>query len=176
MFIGRKVEIELVVARTHHVRYLGSDGFDLAHEYIHLFVIGGEYESLVLDCPLFKDYRIELQETEVILDDEDSSVGNLRITKAYTVQKHKNQDMDKIQTVSKSSQRFKSDSEDDEKNLNDGDIYKDSYVQVSCRPDIDKIQTLDADQDEISWQIIRRCFMFLYISFHLIWLVFCLYH
>ena len=52
--------------------------------------IGGEYESLVLDCPLFEKFRIQLQETEVILDDEDSTVGNLRIGKAYIV--HKQQD------------------------------------------------------------------------------------
>lgn len=57
---------------------------------IYLLRIGGEYESLVLDCPLFENFRIQLQETEVILDDEDSTVGNLRIGKAYIV--HKQQD------------------------------------------------------------------------------------
>lgn len=41
---------------------------------------GGEYESLVLDCPIFKK-RIELLETEILIDKDDPSVGYLSISK-----------------------------------------------------------------------------------------------
>lgn len=39
---------------------------------------GGEYESLVLDAPFFKK-RIVIVEKKIFLDDEDSSVGNMKI-------------------------------------------------------------------------------------------------
>jgi hypothetical protein len=45
---------------------------------------GGEYESLVLDCPLFSR-RIELTEASVVVDRDDPSVGYLCITKYTTV-------------------------------------------------------------------------------------------
>ena len=41
---------------------------------------GGEYESLVLDAPFFKK-RIEILEKTIIYDDEDPSVGMLKILK-----------------------------------------------------------------------------------------------
>lgn len=47
---------------------------------------GGEYESLVLNCSAFKK-RIALLETAVLLDDEDSSVGNLKILRFSAVEK-----------------------------------------------------------------------------------------
>lgn len=47
---------------------------------------GGEYESLVLNCSAFKK-RINLLETEVLLDEEDSSVGNLKILRFSAVEK-----------------------------------------------------------------------------------------
>ena len=50
---------------------------------------GGEYETLVLDCPkLFKYGRLVLDETEVITDTCDDSVGNLRIIKCSVVKKN----------------------------------------------------------------------------------------
>jgi diphthine-ammonia ligase len=55
-------------------------GLDLCGE-------GGEYESLVLDCPIFRTHRINLVATEVVLDEEDPTVGNLRILEAVLVSK-----------------------------------------------------------------------------------------
>ena len=46
-------------------------GLDLCGE-------GGEYETLVTDCPGFKQ-RIDITSTEIILDEEDYTVGNLKI-------------------------------------------------------------------------------------------------
>jgi len=42
---------------------------------------GGEYESLVLDCSAFKKYKLVLEETMVVVDEENSSVGYLKILK-----------------------------------------------------------------------------------------------
>jgi len=43
---------------------------------------GGEYETLVVDCPkLFKHGRLVLEETEVVCDESDDGVGILRIIK-----------------------------------------------------------------------------------------------
>lgn len=49
-------------------------GLDLCGE-------GGEYESLVLDCPMFArtGKRLRIVSSEVLLDEEDCSVGNLLI-------------------------------------------------------------------------------------------------
>ena len=47
---------------------------------------GGEYESLVLDCTIFKK-RLVLLETAVLLDEEDCSVGNLQILHCCVVDK-----------------------------------------------------------------------------------------
>ena len=49
---------------------------------------GGEFETLVLDCPrLFKYGRLVLEETEVITDASDDGVGNLSITRCSVVKK-----------------------------------------------------------------------------------------
>jgi enamine deaminase RidA (YjgF/YER057c/UK114 family) len=49
---------------------------------------GGEYETLVLDCPrLFKYGRLVLEETEVITDESNDGVGNLRIVKFSVAKK-----------------------------------------------------------------------------------------
>lgn len=45
---------------------------------------GGEYESLVLDAPFFIK-RIVIEESVIFLDDEDSSVGNLKV-KTYRIE------------------------------------------------------------------------------------------
>eukprot|EP01039_Chlorochromonas_danica_P001141 gene1141-1246_t len=47
---------------------------------------GGEYESLVVDAPIFQK-RLILEETECVLDDEDPTVGNLNIHKCSTIVK-----------------------------------------------------------------------------------------
>jgi len=47
---------------------------------------GGEYESLVLDCSVFKK-RLVLHETEVLIDEENYTVGNLRIKSCSCVAK-----------------------------------------------------------------------------------------
>ena len=46
-------------------------GLDLCGE-------GGEYETIVLDCPAFHK-RLVFSETSILIDEEDYSVGNLRI-------------------------------------------------------------------------------------------------
>ncbi len=58
------------------------------HEQFGLDVCGegGEYESLVLDCSVFKK-RLVLHETEVLVDEENYTVGNLRIKSCSTVSK-----------------------------------------------------------------------------------------
>eukprot|EP01032_Pedospumella_encystans_P019480 gene19480-22147_t len=58
------------------------------HEQFGLDVCGegGEYESLVLDCSVFKK-RLVLHETEVLVDEENYTVGNLRIKSCSTVPK-----------------------------------------------------------------------------------------
>lgn len=49
---------------------------------------GGEYETLVLDCPkLFKHGKLILEETEIVCDDSDDGVGVLRITKCSVEKK-----------------------------------------------------------------------------------------
>lgn len=47
---------------------------------------GGEYETLVLDCPIFKK-RLVVLETTVLLDQEDCNVGNLKVLKLIAVEK-----------------------------------------------------------------------------------------
>ena len=47
---------------------------------------GGEYETLVLDCPVFKK-RLVILETEILLDEEDCNVGNLKVLKLKAVEK-----------------------------------------------------------------------------------------
>jgi diphthine-ammonia ligase len=54
-------------------------GLDLCGE-------GGEYETLVLDCPAFVK-RLQLDATEVFLDEENSEVGNLCVRSWTVVEK-----------------------------------------------------------------------------------------
>jgi diphthine-ammonia ligase len=48
---------------------------------------GGEYESFVIDCPLFPTQRIEIVRSEIIYDAEDPSVGNLKILECQLIEK-----------------------------------------------------------------------------------------
>lgn len=49
---------------------------------------GGEYETLVLDCPrLFKYGRLVLDETEIVCDESDDGVGVLRIARCSVERK-----------------------------------------------------------------------------------------
>lgn len=48
---------------------------------------GGEYESIVLDCPAYKFAHLRIDASEVVVDSEDSSVGNLRILSASLIPK-----------------------------------------------------------------------------------------
>lgn len=55
----------------------------------HVCGEGGEYETLTLDCPLFKR-RIQLEQTEVVVDESSSgvaSVAYLRMSRAVLVEK-----------------------------------------------------------------------------------------
>ncbi|KAL7534581.1 hypothetical protein ACHAXR_006690 [Thalassiosira sp. AJA248-18] len=50
---------------------------------------GGEYETLVLDCPkLFKHGKLVLEETEVVCDESDDGVGILKIIKCSVQKKN----------------------------------------------------------------------------------------
>ena len=67
--------------------------FKALHERFQFHVCGegGEYESLVLDCPLFKK-RLVLDETEIVFPDGDESnsideVGLLNILKCHAEEK-----------------------------------------------------------------------------------------
>ena len=64
--LGKDLQTLLPVLHQLHMKV----GLDLCGE-------GGEYETLVLDCPLFLNSRIVLDLTEIVLDSEDSSLGNL---------------------------------------------------------------------------------------------------
>jgi diphthine-ammonia ligase len=57
---------------------------------------GGEYESFVTDCSLFRTQRIKIIQSEVVLDDEDPSVGNLRIIECQLVEKNSVETIDHI--------------------------------------------------------------------------------
>ena len=54
-------------------------GLDLCGE-------GGEYESLVLDCEVFKR-RLVIDQSDVVLDPEDPTVGNLRVISCHCEEK-----------------------------------------------------------------------------------------
>lgn len=61
------------------LRLHGQFGLDVCGE-------GGEYESLVLDCAIFKK-RLVLQDTEMIIDEENYTVGYLKIWSCVCVDK-----------------------------------------------------------------------------------------
>ena len=90
--------VKVAGAGLEPAKHLGKDLHSLLptltklHEKYGLDVCGegGEYESLVLDCPLFRSKKIELGETLVVLDQEDISVGNLRILSCRCVEKEEN--------------------------------------------------------------------------------------
>jgi len=68
------LEMSPTLTRLHH-KY----GLDVCGE-------GGEYETLVLDCSVYKK-RLELINTRVVLDKEDVSVGHLKILEWQCVDK-----------------------------------------------------------------------------------------
>jgi diphthine-ammonia ligase len=75
LHLGRTLSDMLPVIERMHKKF----GLDMCGE-------GGEYESLVVDCRLFKK-RLVLDETQVVVDEEDSSVGNLRIIRCSCQEK-----------------------------------------------------------------------------------------
>lgn len=65
--------------------------FDLKEKYqINVCGEGGEFESLTLDCPLFKRFRLEIEEAEQVVHREDdlSPVVFLKIHKMRFIEKH----------------------------------------------------------------------------------------
>jgi diphthine-ammonia ligase len=52
----------------------------------HVCGEGGEYETLVLDCPMYKK-RLVLDEVEVIVEEDDEDVGDLRIISCHAEDK-----------------------------------------------------------------------------------------
>lgn len=48
---------------------------------------GGEYESFVLNCSLFRRFRLAIENSEIVLDEEDPSCGHLRIISCKAVPK-----------------------------------------------------------------------------------------
>ena len=88
-----KVMITKVAAQGFDKEWLGrfidseslSELKDLKEKYrIHLAGEGGEYETLVLDCPLFKD-KIEIKSSEVIWE---RNSGELNVSEAALVSKN----------------------------------------------------------------------------------------
>ena len=73
--LGKDLASLSVELKRLHSKY----GLDLCGE-------GGEYESLVCDLPSFTR-SIEVLDSEVLIDPEDSDVGNLRVTKARLIEK-----------------------------------------------------------------------------------------
>ncbi|RYY88234.1 hypothetical protein EON63_02760 [archaeon] len=73
--LNKKISDLLPTLFKYHTLY----GLDVCGE-------GGEYESLVLDAPIFSK-RIHVDMCMVVLDEEDVSVGNLHITKYTVVEK-----------------------------------------------------------------------------------------
>lgn len=57
-------------------RYHDKYGLDVCGE-------GGEFETFVLDCPLFPRWRLVLDDTELILDPEDDSIGSLYLLRCH---------------------------------------------------------------------------------------------
>ena len=76
LHLGRSLRTLYPTLLRLHDKY----GLDLCGE-------GGEYESLVLDSPLFRR-RLVIDESEVVLDGENASVGNLRILRCHCEDKH----------------------------------------------------------------------------------------
>ena len=66
--LGKDLGSLCVVFQRLHERY----GLDVCGE-------GGEYESIVLDCPIFQ-HRLEIVDSEVISDsNSDAAVGHLKV-------------------------------------------------------------------------------------------------
>lgn len=61
---------------------------DILHEKYQLHVCGegGEYETLVLDCPLFKK-RLVLESTRVVTDEDDDMIGSLVVERCLAEEK-----------------------------------------------------------------------------------------
>lgn len=70
--LGKKLSQMRTLLGTLHGKY----GLDICGE-------GGEYESFVVDCPLFKSFKIVVDEVEYNIDEENSSVGNIVIKKCH---------------------------------------------------------------------------------------------
>jgi len=70
------------VLQAHFLKLQKQCGFNVCGE-------GGEFESIVLDCPLFKTHRIEIEESEVVpIDKNDlAPVSFLRLNKLRLVEK-----------------------------------------------------------------------------------------
>ncbi|CAN0006665.1 unnamed protein product, partial [Phaeothamnion confervicola] len=73
----------LTALQPHFEALAARHGFHVCGE-------GGEYETLVLDCPLFSECRLVLDETEVVTTDDDGGgapVGVLRILRCHAESK-----------------------------------------------------------------------------------------
>eukprot|EP01031_Cornospumella_fuschlensis_P034126 gene34126-41301_t len=79
--LNRRISDLLPTLFKYHAMY----GLDVCGE-------GGEYESLVLDGPIFRK-RIVVNDSKVVLDGEDETVGNLLITSFSVVDKEATMDM-----------------------------------------------------------------------------------
>ena len=90
------------------LRKLRNNGvLDALNKKYHMHVAGegGEYETLVLDCELFKFGRLILEETEVVGDDGDGT-GVLRIVKCRVeTKKPRNNDCGEVQDNSNALQQ-----------------------------------------------------------------------
>jgi diphthine-ammonia ligase len=81
--LGKSLSALRPVLHQLHKRY----GLDLCGE-------GGEYESLVLDMPCFTRYRIIIDKSSIIVDEDDFSVGNLSLDAMHLEEKSASNDTD----------------------------------------------------------------------------------
>jgi diphthine-ammonia ligase len=79
LYIGKDLSTLYPTLQRLHDKY----GLDLCGE-------GGEYESIVVDCPVFLSGRIHIISSDIIYDDEDISVGNLRVLDCEVIEKLEN--------------------------------------------------------------------------------------
>jgi len=97
---------------------------------------GGEYETLVLDCPkLFKHGKLILEETEIVCDDSDDGVGVLRISKCSVEKKSTTTTSCDIEDGIEKCQRHAT--EEVHKSKADLSVKNDTSIQTT--PDIDQI-------------------------------------
>ncbi|XP_044748172.1 diphthine--ammonia ligase [Coccinella septempunctata] len=112
---------------------------------------GGEYETLTLDCPLFK-YRIVIDNSEIILHSNDpfAPVGFLKLNKLRLEQKLPVLELhDRLRNLPlKDSDGYVTDQGEDIKELNEDELDSDSVSQ--CKMTIDTVVQKSSAKQNLS--------------------------